>query len=1083
MIAIGLAAVALAGVPQGPWPDCAEDNLGACPSDFGDWDMISWIPPGSLQTVRPAEIPLGSGIAADQAFQITGGRWDAIVAVLDSGIYWQEDDLAEKFFLNAGELPLPIDASGAESADPDGNGVLTIADYRDDPRVSAAAGVDVADGVLEPSDLIAVFSDGVDDDGNGYADDICGWDFFGGDNNAFADPQSTNTDHGTGVMEEAAAGASDGGDLGTCPNCAILPIRVGDTFVTDGDRVGLALAFAADHHAASAAMAIGALTLPGWAEQAAGAAVAAGVTLVGAAGDENAYHRNLPAGIDEILYVHSITADSTEETEGVYSYFNTWNCNNFGPRMELVSPSGACATGAVAKITGAAALVASAGRDAGLDLTPAEIRQLLNQTATDIDLTEAEREISNAWPSHAGWDAFHGYGRLHLGRAVAAVVAGEIPPTAQLDGPRWFTWAGDGRGVTLSGTVAAPRDAVASWTIEAGAGADPADWTVVASGDGPAEGALAVVDLPAATGDLVAPLFEGVVDRQTRAHQHLVQLRLTVTDTRGIRAEGRTAVWVHDEPAALPGFPVDLGTSVESSVVLADVDGAPGWEVIVSGSDGQVHALTGDGTDLPGFPVTTDPLPHAASATWSSGAIATPHEGLLAGPAVGDLDGDGTAEIVAASLGGRVYAWRRDGSRLPGFPVAITGRGPEEVGPGKMWDHGVAAAPALGDVDGDGALEIVVAGMDQRLYVWRSDGQLLPGYPVGLCAPDTCDQLGARVLSPPALGDIDGDGDLDAALGTNEIPVGAAALLYLVDLPAAALWPGYPQKRSGLLNEVVLPLIGEGHPAGVALADLDGDGDLELSSNAMLGSQPPIHADGTDALDMTFTLADFGVGTEFSEGSMIPAVNEPVFADLTGDGQPDFLSGGVGVQWLVSLAVREAWDYEHAVGAWDGATGAGIPGFPRRVEDLAFLSAPTVADLDGDGRRDVLGASGGGLVHAWSNTGQPLAGWPKLTGGWTLGGPSIGDIDGDGDLDVVVATRDGLIFAWGTDGDAGQAAEWPMTRHDAQNTANRSTRIPGQTGRPNPVAEEPGCGCASAPAPAGWALVGTLAWLVRRRRR
>jgi hypothetical protein len=1072
---------AAAAVPTDAYPDCGEENLAACPSDFGDWDMISWIPAGSVASVRPAELALGSGISADIAFQHTTGRWDAVVAVLDSGIFWQESSLWPKIHLNAGELPIPIDGTGAENPDPDGNGLLTIDDYAADPRVAPDAGVDVADFGLDPSDLIAVFSDGVDGDGNGYTDDIAGWDFFGGDNNPFSDPQITNSDHGTGVMEEAGEAADDGGDVGVCPNCAILPVRVGDTFITHGDRIGLALAFAADHRVSAAAMAVGAMSHPGWTAQAVAWAQAEGVALVGAAGDENSFHRNFPAAEGGILYVHSIRTDSSDEDEDAYSYFNTWGCNNFGPRLDLVAPSGACATGAVAKTAGAAGLVASAGMEAGAPLSANEIRQVLIATADDVDVPEAERAVSAAWPSKTGWDAFFGYGRLDVGRAVEAVLAGDVPPEARLESPAWFSWAGDGKGVEIRGEVDAPRSSVAGWTLEIGAGLEPASWTEVASGAGPTDGALATVDLPRATGSFEVPVGEGVVDRAIRAHDRLVHIRLRVTDTAGRVGESRTAVWVEVDRDALPGFPLALGASVESAPVLADLDGDGAWEVVLATADGAVHAVTGSGAPLTGFPVSTDLLPVAQSRAWTTGAIDLPHEGILSGVAVGDVDGDARPDVVTASLEGRVYAWSAEGQLISGFPVALVGRLPDEMTAGRTWDNGFAAAPALADIDGDGALEIAIGGMDQRLYVWNGQGALLPGYPLELCEPGVCGTTGTRIIAPAAIGDIDGDGDLDAAVGTNEIPVGAAGLLYLVDLTTAAIWPGTPIRRLGLLNQTVLPLIGEGHPAGVALADLDGDGALELSSNAMLGSKAPIHADGSEALPMDFTAAMFGAGTNFSEGSMVPAVDDPVFADLDLDGTPDFLSGGVGVQWLVSLALYKQWDYEHGTGAWNGRTGESFPGFPRQIEDLSFLSAPSVGDLSGDGAPDVAIGSGGGFVHAWSANGTPLPGWPKLTGGWMLGGPALGDIDGDHLRDVVAATRDGLLFAWRTPASAASPADWPMNRHDPQNTGNWHTLLATQAGPASVPGDEGGCGCQGGAGGGIAALGAALALLGRRK--
>ena len=146
-------------------------------------------------------------------------------------------------------------------------------------------------------------------------------------------------------------------------------------------------------------MAVGALSNSDATTEAARYAWDMGTLLVGAAGDENAYHHNFPAVLDDVMYVHSITWNTRNNP---VSYQNTWNCNNFGARMTMVAASSACATGAVAVITGAVGLLKSAGLDAGIDLHPGEISQLLTQNSTDIWKTATELERSKAYPSVEG---------------------------------------------------------------------------------------------------------------------------------------------------------------------------------------------------------------------------------------------------------------------------------------------------------------------------------------------------------------------------------------------------------------------------------------------------------------------------------------------------------------------------------------------------------------------------------------------------------------------------------------------------------------------------------------------------------
>ena len=174
----------------------------------GDWNLWSFVPeewdenPG----FREEEIAMGTGLHADRAWQRTIGDRDVIIAVLDSGIKWDKSDLLGKHYLNKAELtnykPAPLEGS-TDEWDVNGDGVFNIFDYSAaDP--SFAEENDVNDnGVLDPGDLIALASDGVDDDGNGYIDDISGWDFMWNDNDPYDD---TEYGHGTGEAMDSAAG-------------------------------------------------------------------------------------------------------------------------------------------------------------------------------------------------------------------------------------------------------------------------------------------------------------------------------------------------------------------------------------------------------------------------------------------------------------------------------------------------------------------------------------------------------------------------------------------------------------------------------------------------------------------------------------------------------------------------------------------------------------------------------------------------------------------------------------------------------------------------------------------------------------
>ena len=249
----------------------------------------------------------------------------------------------------------------------------------------------------------------------------------------------------------------------------------------------------------------------------------------------------------------------------------------------------------------------------------------------------------------------------------------------------------------------------------------------------------------------------------------------------------------------------------------------------------------------------------------------------------------------------------------------------------------------------------------------------------------------------------------------------ARSVSYLIDASTASVVEGWPATVSGLVGEaVLLPLIGEGHPASLAFADIDNDGDMEIANAVMLGNNPPIHHDTTDAMDLSFLGTDFGSGTNANLPSLVQMVANPVFGDLDQDGVPEYITGGVSSVYLASLASRSVVEYQQGVGAWSGATGQMLEGWPRQIEDVQFLAAPAIGDITGDGRPEAIMVSAGYLVHAWDAEGTEAAGFPKMTGNWILGSPALGDIDGDGWLDMAVTTREGWIFVWGTQGRADQ---------------------------------------------------------------
>jgi hypothetical protein len=125
------------------------------------------------------------------------------------------------------------------------------------------------------------------------------------------------------------------------------------------------------------------------------------------------------------------------------------------------------------------------------------------------------------------------------------------------------------------------------------------------------------------------------------------------------------------------------------------------------------------------------------------------------------------------------------------------------------------------------------------------------------------------------------------------------------------------------------------------------------------------------------------------------------------------------------------------VGAWSTRDGRFRRGFPAVVNDLQFLTGPSVADLDGQGGEELLGGTASQDLYAVRADGRPLSqAWPKLTSDWMVASPLVGSF-GDPDRKVVVAlTRSGTILAYRTGAPSCSPSSWPRFHHDEANSGD-----------------------------------------------